>query len=97
MIQSKPLNGIDDEHIIVEMTIKEYLEFKELVANKKKDIGKGLADIMEMFKCSRATAFKVSHTDWFQPAIILRQGKLLTFDKDIALKLAKENSKIKLK
>lgn len=98
MKQVQPLNGINDEHIIVEMTIQEYLEYKQLKSDKKfkVNVGKGLSDLMEMFKCSKATAFKIAHSDWFEPALIFRQGKLMNFDKDLALELAKEHSKLKL-
>lgn len=93
MEQHKPLEGLDDDTIIVKMTVEEYIEYKESKKKKTPNVGKGLKAIMEIFGCSKSKAFEISHADWFKPAIIIRHEKFFSFDKDIALKLAKENSK----
>ena len=88
MVQIAPL-PLNSKKITVEMTLEEYMAICD--QKNERNVGRGLNDLMDMFKCSKATAFKISHSDWFRPAIILRRGKVLSFDKDIALKLAQEN------
>lgn len=74
--------------VMVEMSVSEYLELIKGPAPTP-NIQRGLDAIMALFKCSRATAFRISHSDWFAPAIIDNGGKLVLFDANMALELAK--------
>ena len=92
MKQVKPLQGLKDDHITIEMTIQEYMEFLNAKNNKKKNTGKGLSALMDAFKCSKTYAYKISKEKWFQPAIIYKEGRTIIFDMDMAFELAKEHS-----
>ena len=96
MVQEKPLNGIFEDRILVSLTPEEYFSFKasgEINLPRPRNIGCGLKSIMELFGCTKAKAFNISHADWFDPAIILRDGRTLSFDMDLAMDLAKKNRK----
>lgn len=73
--------------IMVEMTIEEFIAYRK--EPSKKTIKKGLAGIREVFQCSPAQAFKIAHSAWFQPCIV-KMGKLILFDADMAWDLAKK-------
>lgn len=90
MEQQKPLE-MEDDYIVVKMTIEEYIAYKNRKKEQKRRIGKGLDGIAEVFGCSKSHAFKISHQDWFQPAIVMKSGKFLSFDIDMAESLAKQN------
>lgn len=93
MKQLTPIPTNDNNcEILVSMSREEYIEFQAAKAGpKKKNIQKGLAGIMDLFKCSQAKAFKISHAEWFQPAKV-QIGKNIAFDADLAWELAKKNS-----
>lgn len=88
MKQITPLTSTSDT-MMVEMTIEEYMRFVQ--APKQKNIKKGLAGIREVFQCSPAQAFKIAHSEWFKPSIV-KMGRLLLFDADLAWELAHKNS-----
>ena len=67
-----------------------YLEWKSGDAQKGRNVKKGLTGVMELFLCSRPQACRIANSDWFRPAIIYKEGKLMTFDADIAEQLGKE-------
>lgn len=92
MEQAKPLNGLDDDTIIVKMSIEEYIEYKNSKKKKERNIEKGLNGIMKAFNCTKSLAGKISQAEWFQPAIIYKEGRRIIFDKDIAYELSKEHS-----
>ena len=50
-----------------------------------KDIRKGLKGIMEVFACGKSEAFEYSHAPWFQSSVIIRNGRHMAFDADIAI------------
>mgnify|MGYP003311215991 CR=1 FL=1 len=93
MQQISPIH-VDDKNseILVSMRAEEYLEFRAAKSGpKKKNVKKGLAGIRELFRCSQAQAFKIAHSDWFQPAKV-QIGKFIAFDADLAWELAQKNS-----
>jgi len=95
MKQVTPITTDSEAKILVEMTPQEYLDL--LAKNhdqKPRNVVKGLKGLMELFGCSRSKAFTISHADWFRPAVIIRDGKYVSFDEDIALELAAKNSEI---
>lgn len=69
-----------------------YLEWKSGKTNKTRNIKKGLTGVMELFQCSRPQACRIANAEWFRPAIIYKEGKLMTFDADIAEQLGKERT-----
>ena len=71
------------------MTIEEFLSIRQRDTQAERNVGKGLGELMTMFKCSKATAFKIAHSDWFKPALMLKEGKIIVFDKEVAYSLAK--------
>ena len=93
MQQISALSFNPDDTVDVRMTIREYLEMMSFFsAPKKQNVGKGLTDLMTIFRCSRSKAYHISHSEWFKPAILYREGKSLTFDIDVARDLAKRLS-----
>jgi len=93
MVQTAPIrlnSSGSGEMVQVEMTVEEYLNILKGSKEVKRNVGKGLNGIMEIFNCSKSTAYIISHKEWFQPAIIVKQGKFFSFDKDMAYALAKE-------
>ena len=91
MKQLSPLSTDPNGTVQVEMTTMEFLEILQSKQKKPKpNVAKGLNGIMDIFKCSKSTAFKIAHSEWFKPAILYRDGKFICFDVDQARRLALE-------
>lgn len=91
MQQLTPLTMNMDDTVDVRMTVREFMElFDRAQGRQERNVGKGLNGIMAIFDCSRAKACQISHADWFQPAIILREGRFLSFDIDMVRELARK-------
>ena len=84
--------GLSEPHqvVMVEMTVEEFLSLFVSSVPEKRRVLKGLPGIMSLFLCSKSQASRISNAEWFRPAIIYREGKLMTFDADIAEKLGRE-------
>ncbi len=92
MIQETPLTGIDDQRIQVSMSMEEFIALRSRTARKERNLGKGLNGIMELLGCSKSKAYHIAHSDWFKPAIVYKERRFLSFDKDIAEELARKQS-----
>lgn len=80
-------------YVTVRMTqdeLKLYLDWKSGDSAKERNVKKGLSGIMELFLCSRPQACRIANSEWFRPAILYKEGKLMTFDADVAERLGKE-------
>lgn len=97
MKQITPLSADTGRTVMVEMTSDEYLAFVQGEQQRQRQaprVLRGLDGIRQLFQCSTAQAFKIAHSDWFQPARV-QLGKLILFDADLAWSLAQAQSKEK--
>lgn len=86
------IGNVDPNTPLWQLTVEQFIEIQKELIKQKPEYVFGLAGLADILGCSVSKALKIKNSGILDEAIA-QNGKIIVIDKQLALKLLKENNK----